>query len=96
MEKAVDLMTDPEVMKMIGRRLRALRKGQALPIQAVGEQTGLSPDTIYRAERGEGPTLSTVIRLLRAYNRLSALERFIPEAQVSPMALLRKRKRNRG
>ena len=95
MEKSVEHRTDPELLALVGRRLRALRKAQGLTLKDVQRLTGLNPETISRAERGLGPTLATVIRLLRAYGRLSALESFIPEPQVSPMMLLRER-RERG
>lgn len=96
MEKSVDRMTDPDILALIGGRLRALRKAEGLSVAEVRGLTGLNPDTIYRAERGEGPSLATIVRLLRAYDRLSVLESFIPEPQLSPMELLRKRGKKRG
>jgi transcriptional regulator with XRE-family HTH domain len=88
--------TDREVMQMVGARLRALRRAQEASILDTAAATGLSRMTISRAEHGDNPTLLTVVRLLRAYGRLAALEGFIPEATVSPVALLRERRRRTG
>ncbi len=55
------------------------------------DAAGLSSKTVSRAEQGENPTLLTVLRLLRVYGRIAALEQFIPEPEVSPMALIRER-----
>ncbi len=87
---------DREILGEIGRRLEALRKGLGLTQTEAAERSGLGRNTLYRAEQGDNPTLLTVIRLLRVYGRLSALEVFIPEPEVSPMARLRARKRGKA
>lgn len=86
---------DREILEEIGRRLAALRKARGLTQSEAAARAGLSRNTLYRAERGDNPTLQTVIRLLRTYGRLAALERFIPPPEVSPMARLRERKGGR-
>src|SRR5687768_4244221 len=88
--------TDREVMTMVGGRLRSLRRAQGTTILEAAAATGLSRMTISRAEHGDNPTLLTVVRLLRAYGRLAALDGFIPEAPLSPVALLRQRRRKPG
>lgn len=87
--------SDPEIVEEIGRRLRALRKSRGLSQAEAARRSGLSRRTLYSAESGENPTLSTVIRLLRTYGRLGALDDFIPEPEVSPMDLLERRERGR-
>jgi len=82
-------LPDPELLRAVGSRLRALRKAQGLTLEEVGRQTGLDRGTVSRAEHGENPTMLTVLRLLRAYGRLGALSNFIPEAELSPMDLIR-------
>jgi len=96
MSLTMSTATDREVMQMVGARLRALRRAQEASILDTAAATGLSRMTISRAEHGDNPTLLTVVRLLRAYGRLAALEGFIPEATVSPVALLRERRRGTG
>ena len=84
--------TDREVMGELGRRLAALREAQRLTMLDAAERAALSRQTLYRAERGQNPTLLTIVRLLRVYGRLAALESFIPEPEISPMAVLEERR----
>ncbi len=84
--------TDREVMQELGRRLVALREAQRLTMLEAAERAALSRQTLYRAERGQNPTLLTIVRLLRVYGRLAALESFIPEPEISPMAVLEERR----
>lgn len=93
---SLDSRTDGEIMAELGGRLQALRKLQGLNQEQAAEQADLSRRTVSRAEQGENPQLATVIRLLRVYGRLAALESFIPEPSVSPMALLKRRRREEG
>ncbi len=84
--------TDREVMQELGRRLAALRESQRLTMLEAAERAALARQTLYRAERGQNPTLLTIVRLLRVYGRLAALESFIPEPEISPMAVLEERR----
>jgi len=90
------MKTDAELMREFGRRLAALRERQGLTAIEVAERTKVARRTIYRAERGLNPTIGTIVRLLRLYGRLDALEQWLPEPEVSPMALLERRKASRG
>ncbi len=83
---------DSEILTDLGARLAALRKARGLTQAEVATRAGLSRNTLYRAEQGNNPTLQTVIRLLRTYGRLAALESFIPAPEISPMARLRERR----
>lgn len=89
-------VTDREVMQALGRRLRALREAQRLTRVETAERAGLSRRTVSRAEEGHNPTLLTLVRMLRLYGRLGALEDFLPEPEVSPMAILRDRRGRSG
>lgn len=91
MDKSMATRTDPEALEELGRRLRGLRKARGLTLAEAADATGLHTTTVSRAEHGDNATLLTVVRLLRAYGRLSALDAFIPEPEVSPMALVRGR-----
>jgi transcriptional regulator with XRE-family HTH domain len=92
----LEARTDGEIMAELGDRLQALRKLQGLNQEEAAAQADLSRRTVSRAEQGENPQLATVIRLLRVYGRLAALESFIPEPSVSPMTLLNRRRREEG
>ena len=89
--------TDGEVLRWLGRRLRALREEQRLSASEAAQRAGLGRRTLYRAERGQNPTLETLVRLLRLYGRLDSLAEALAGAEVSPMAVLeRSRTGGRG
>ena len=90
MDKAISTSPDPDVMAEVGRRLRGLRDAMGLSQAEAAAEAGLDRTTVSRAERGDNPTLLTLIRLLRVYGRMDALDAFIPLAEVSPMAVLRR------
>lgn len=87
--------SDGEILAEIGRRLEALRRDRRLTQSEAAELSGISRRTLYGTEHGENPTLLTVIRLLRTYGRLGALEAFIPTPEVSPMQIIRDAERDR-
>jgi transcriptional regulator with XRE-family HTH domain len=89
MDKRIEERTDPEVLREIGRRLARLRKARDITQAEVAELAGIDRTTVSRAEQGDNPTLLTLLRLLRVYGRVSTLDAFIPEPEVSPMALVR-------
>lgn len=86
-------ISDPEILKELGRRLARIRRSRDLTQAEAADQAGIDRTTVSRAERGDNPNLLTVVRLLRVYGRLDALEAFIPEPGVSPMAMIRSAKR---
>jgi transcriptional regulator with XRE-family HTH domain len=88
--------TDRELMRALGARLRDLRKAQGRTATDVAAETGLGRRTIHRAEKGDNPTLLTLVRLLRLYGRLDELEALARPAEVSPMALIREAREERG
>ena len=88
--------TDREIMAELGSRLRELRRRRRLTMIEVGQLAELDRQTVSRAEQGDNPTLLTLVRLLRVYGRLGALESFLPEPEVSPMARLESRRSTRG
>jgi len=90
--KRYTALPDREILDEIGRRLGSLRKSCGLTQADAAERADLGRNTLSRAERGDNPTLLTVIRLLRTYGELSALESLVPEPEVSPMDRLRARK----
>jgi len=83
-------LTDLEILAEIGRRLKAHRLQQNIPIEVLANRAGLSKTTVVRAEAGKNPTLLTLLRILRHLGKLGALENFVPEPRVSPMQLLKR------
>lgn len=93
MDKRIVERADAEIVAELGRRLALVRKAAGLNQTEAAERSGLDRSTVSRAEQGDNPTLLTVVRLLRVYGRLGALDSFIPEPGVSPMQLVREARR---
>jgi transcriptional regulator with XRE-family HTH domain len=81
--------TDAEVARELGARLRAYRLQQNLAVADVAKRAGLNRNTIVNAEAGKNPRLHSVVRLLRAYGRIEALDAFLPAPTISPLQLVR-------
>jgi transcriptional regulator with XRE-family HTH domain len=96
----MEIKTDAEVMQLIGERLRAYRLQRNLSQEKIARLAGLNQKTVSSAEAGHDPRLLTLVKILRALGRLDALDAFLPEPQVSPLALViargRVRKRARS
>lgn len=97
MDLRIEDRADPEILAELGRRLAGVRKAAGLTQAEAAERAALDRSTVSRAERGDNPNLLTVVRLLRVYGRLGALDAFIPRPEVSPVELIRSAKgRTRG
>lgn len=79
--------TTTDVMAEVGDRLRRFRLQQNRRLQEVAKAAGVGLRTAVRAEAGENPTLATLVKLLRALDRLETLDAFLPPALPSPIAM---------
>lgn len=80
-------MTPGEVTAQMGRRIRTYRLQCNLDQRTVAERAGISRRTLQGLEQGSGSTVETLVRVLKALDRVQALEAFLPEPSVSPIAL---------
>jgi len=87
-------LTDEQLVKQMGQRIRALRLRKNTTQASVAKQSGLSLNTIKSLEAGKGK-LSSLIAVLRTLQELEHLNQFIPEIKVSPMQLLKLRGKKR-
>lgn len=81
------LQTTEEILAEIGYRLQRYRLQQNRTLADVAAEAGVGERTLLRAEGGEGPTLATIVRVLRALGRLDALDAFLPVPVESPLRL---------
>jgi transcriptional regulator with XRE-family HTH domain len=79
--------TTDEVLREIGARLRTHRLQQNLSLDELAEAAGVGRATVARAEAGHNASLETLVKLLRALGRLTALDAFLPAPIVSPLQL---------
>ena len=73
----------------LGYRLRQLRLSRNLDQRTVAEKAGISPRALSKLENGQGSTLETFLRTLRALDYVKGIEILAPEPTVSPLALLK-------
>ena len=95
MPKILGDNTLKEMLIEFGNRLRAYRLQQNLSVRDVATRAGLNRNTVVNAEAGKNPRLETVLRLLRVYGRVEALDAFLPQPTLSPLQLARSRGRIR-
>lgn len=85
MEHDVD---SPEVLEAsLGESVRALRLRLELPQQVLAERAGVSLGVLKRLERGEGATVGSLVRVVRALGREDWLYALQPAVSVDPLAL---------
>ena len=80
--------TPEEIQSDLGARLRQLRLGQRLTQAGLASRAGISPRAVRALESGEGSSLITLIRVLKALGALASLDALAPQPTISPMALL--------
>ena len=80
--------TDPEILTLVGQRLRAWRIQRELTIQELAARASLTPLTVLKAERGENFTFRTFLRILRVLGALDQVDLILPPPPPSPLGLL--------
>ena len=88
-------MSDREVIREIGRRLRKQRLRRNLTQQKLADRAGVSRTTISDMERGEPFQVLTLIQALRALKALETVDAFLPDPGISPLQLARMKGRER-
>jgi transcriptional regulator with XRE-family HTH domain len=91
----IGTMTDKEILRELGRRLREERLRQNLGVVDLAARAGINRNTVVNAERGANPRLGTVVGILRALGRLDTVDAFLPAPALSPLQLARTAGRTR-
>jgi transcriptional regulator with XRE-family HTH domain len=82
-----------ELQAELGERIRALRIGRSLTQAQAASKAGVSQRALATLERGEGSTVETLLRALSALGAAGGIDLLAPRPGVSPMELLRSRRR---
>ena len=85
-----------QIESRIGRAIRDLRIDAGYSQDELADRTSLSRSAIQGLESGAGSRLATVIRVLRALDRLDVLDDLTPRSGPTPMELLRAERRGRA
>lgn len=81
--------TSGELEQFIGESLKKLRLSRNIGQSILAERAGVSPRTLQSLENGEGSSLGTLVRVLRALGREDWLKTIAPIATVNPMNTVR-------
>jgi len=79
MSTITDYMTNDEIMRLLGERIRSRRLARNIPVDQLAEKSGLNRKTIMDMEAGRDVRLSSLVKLLRGLNTLAALEAAFPD-----------------
>ncbi len=73
------------LMKDLGARLAAYRLSRNLRQGDVASHAGVSRGVVARLEAGEGGTIDSLIRVLKAMGLEERLSTLVPDARLSPL-----------
>lgn len=79
-------MSNPEIIRTLGARLRQYRLNQNMTQRELSEKTNISLPTIQKLERGESYniTFSNLLTILRHNGLIENADRLVPEQPESP------------
>lgn len=77
----------------LGEQVRRARQGEGLSQADLARKANVNRNSISSLERGEGSSLATLIRVVRALGRADWLDELAPDPGPSPLALLREQQR---
>lgn len=80
--------SDPELRRLLGRRLRAIRLQQGLTLADVAARADVSPLTVSKTEQGQNFTIDTLLRVLRVLRQVELVEDWLPAPAASPIEFI--------
>jgi transcriptional regulator with XRE-family HTH domain len=84
--------TPDELQVNLGERLRRLRLLRNIDQRAAAGKAGISEKALRNLESGNGSTVETLLRTLKALGYTQGIEMLAPETTVDPLALLHRAK----
>ena len=81
--------TSQALEHQMGDSLKKLRLSRNIEQRVLAERAGVSHRALQSLENGEGSSLSTLVRVLRALGREDWLKTIAPVASVNPMNAVR-------
>lgn len=83
----------PELQAILGEQIRDLRISKDVDQISTAEKAGISEQSLRNLEAGNGSTLASLLRVLKALDSLASLQQIAPP--VSPEALSKDSKKRR-
>ena len=88
-------LSDKAALILLGSRVQRERLNRNLTQAELAERAGIGPRTVRYLEAGRQTTVETLIRVLRALEKLDALNALLPEPGMSPLQLAKLKGRER-
>lgn len=86
-------MSNAEITFEIGKRIREYRLKRKLTQENIAGKAGISLFTVAQIERGKPVSIAMFIPVLRVLRLLDNLEMLLPEIEISPIELLKLKKK---
>jgi transcriptional regulator with XRE-family HTH domain len=80
-----------EIEAQLGQQMRSLRLRRNLDQQTLASKADVGLSALKNIESGKGSTVRTLVRVLRALDRLDWLATLAPAVSISPLQLLQKK-----
>lgn len=81
--------TPEEAELALGGRLKHLRLNRNLDQKTLAERAGVSVRALRNLENGQGSTVHSLLRVVRALGREEWLQSIAPVATINPLTLIR-------
>lgn len=88
-------MSDAAIIRQIGAYIKHERQQQHRTQAQLSESAGLNRWTISQIENGESISLTSLLQILRALDRLAVLDNFGYSDEISPLAYAKLKKQQR-
>ncbi|MCY4007387.1 MAG: helix-turn-helix transcriptional regulator [Rhodobacteraceae bacterium] len=86
MMKISKFVPEDEILKEFAKRLARIRKAQGYSQTDFAKEAGIGVATLRRIEGGQDSQFETWLKILKALDRVPALDALLPETFNSPMA----------
>jgi transcriptional regulator with XRE-family HTH domain len=73
----------------LGRQVRTLRLRQNIDQRQLADRAGIALNAVKHLETGKGATLRSMVKVLRALNRVDWLRALAPTVSISPVQMLK-------
>jgi transcriptional regulator with XRE-family HTH domain len=84
-----DTKTTQDWQIKLGQQVRSLRLLQNLDQRVLAERAGIGVTALKNLEHGRGAYVETLIRVLRALDRVQWIESLAPTVSVSPLQMVK-------
>lgn len=84
MNDSIYMLSDTEICRRIGQKLRRLRLRQDFTQQSLAEQAQISLSTLKRIEDGEIRSFDSILRVMRILGELDIFFPLLKEEEMSP------------